>query len=68
MRLTLAAFGLELDVTFGVASVAEDDPAAALNGGTLASTPMGFVPRMEIPEQVPAPQHCPSWDEPSERQ
>lgn len=36
MRLTLQALGLELDITFGLAG-SDEDPAAALNGGTLAT-------------------------------
>lgn len=66
MRLHLSALGLALDVSFGVAEVeAEDeDYGSALNGGTLASQPVGFYAAHEIPEEVAAPQHCPSWDEP----
>lgn len=37
MRLTLTMFGLELDITFGLASSDEDDPGYALTGGTLTS-------------------------------
>lgn len=67
MRLTLALLGLELDVTFGLAAVeVEDDPAAALNGGTLTSYPISFTP-WPCPEEVPMPQHTPAWDEPEER-
>lgn len=60
MRLTIQAFGLELDVTFGLAG-SDDDAASALNGGTLASTPVagpghipwedaGMVHQFEAPE------------------
>lgn len=66
MRLTIALLGFELDLTFGPATTAsEDDPAAALNGGTLAAYPMGFT-HWPVPEEIAAPQHCPSWDEPEE--
>lgn len=36
MRVTIAAFGLELDLTLGPAGDGEDE-GAALNGGTLDS-------------------------------
>jgi hypothetical protein len=48
MRLTLLLLGLELDVTLGPATTADEpDPAAALNGGNLSSSEMtvGFTPR-----------------------
>jgi hypothetical protein len=46
MRVTIAALGLELDITFGPETddTADDDPGAALNGGTLGSTPVGYAP------------------------
>jgi hypothetical protein len=70
MRLTIALLGFELDMTLGPAAAddaADEDPAAALNGGTLASQPISFVGTYDVPEEVSAPQHCPSWDEPEER-
>lgn len=61
----IAALGWELDLSFGTATT-EDDPAAALNGGTLASTPVGFTAAYQVPEEVPYQPHTPAWDEPEE--
>lgn len=63
MRVTIAALGFELDVTFGPTAAAVDDPAAAMNGGTTASTPMGFVAQWPAPEDIPLPQRTPPWDD-----
>lgn len=49
MNITLACFGIVVfDLTIG--PVATETDGAELAGGTLAATPMGFVPRMEIPD------------------
>lgn len=68
MRLTIALLGLELDLSFGIAAVDEDeDPAAALNGGTLSSYPITWTGNYGTPEEAPLPQRTPAWDEPEEQ-
>ena len=40
-----------MDLTLGPADSPSPEPdGASLDGGTTFSTPMGFVPRMEIPD------------------
>lgn len=42
MRLTLALLGWELDITLGPESPEAEDAGSSLDGGTTASTPIGF--------------------------
>lgn len=63
MRFTASILGLELDITFGPATetAAEDDPSGALNGGTLASTPMTFFPSPATPMEWQPPERTIPW-------
>jgi hypothetical protein len=63
VRLTIALLGLELDLTFGMAGVeAEDeDPAAALNGGTTAAYPISFVGSFEPVDECALPMRNNGW-------
>ncbi len=64
MRLTLNLLGLELDITFGIATTEDpDEPGRDL--GYTAGSFIGFAPHVAS-EMVPLPQHTPSWDEPDE--
>lgn len=68
VRLTLQLAGWTFDWSIEpTAAEAEDepDPAAALNGGTTGGYYVGFAAHV-APEEVTAPAHCPSWDEPDE--
>jgi hypothetical protein len=47
MRLVIRVMGLDLldvELTTATEPEAEDDPAAALNGGSTGAMPMGFTP------------------------
>lgn len=56
MRVTIAAFGLELDVTFGPADAPSPAPdGASLDGGTTSAYPMGFVAVHDQPDMVGLP-------------
>ena len=66
MRLTVDWLGLTLDVSFGPTAAVEVE-GASLDGGTTASTPVGFIVRHEIPADADGPWRTPSWDEPEER-
>ena len=66
MRLTIALLGWTLDWSLEPSSVEdEDDPTFALNGGTTGGYYVGFASHV-APEEIAAPMHCPSWDEPEE--
>ena len=65
MRLTLTMLGLELDISFGIAGEAEDENDPGRDLGYTAGSFVGFAPHV-APEEVPMPQHTPSWDEPEE--
>lgn len=71
MRLTIQALGLELDITFGHAPTdgveVEDQYDPGRDLGYTGGTFLSFTSAHPIPEEVPAPQHCPSWDEPEDR-
>lgn len=57
MRLTLNAFGVELDVTLGREQATDDNEPAWVDCGTTGSTPVGFV-RSQLPEwEVPGSYH-----------
>ena len=64
MRLTLSALGLELDVSFGIATDAEPDEYGRDLGYT-SGTFVGFSPHV-TPEDCPLPQRTPAWDEPED--
>lgn len=67
MRLTIALLGLELDLTFGPATAEEaEDEAAALNGGTLASTPISFVGTYDVPADLPWVERDNGWGDEDE--
>lgn len=68
MRLTLSLLGHTLDLGLEADTrecVHNCDHGSSLDGGTTASYPVGFSP-WPVPEEIEAPQHCPSWDEPLE--
>lgn len=67
MRVTVCLLGFELDLTLGPATTDDSDDGSALNGGTLASTPISFVTSWPVPEEIPIQPHTPAWDEPEER-
>ena len=65
MRLTLTLLGHTLDLSLEAAGTDDCDHGSSLDGGTTASYPVGFSP-WPVPEEISAPQHCPSWDEPED--
>lgn len=64
MRVTIAALGFELDLTFGPVTVEEEAP---IIGGETGTTWLGFTARHDVPEEVPYQPHTPAWDEPDDR-
>lgn len=67
MRLTLNLCGWTWD--WSIEPTASDDQAddgSALNGGTLASYPIGYN-AWPVPEEIPIQPHVPAWDEPDDR-
>jgi hypothetical protein len=64
MRVTLALLGWTLD--WSLEPTATEAETCSLDGGTTAAYPMGFT-HWPVPEEIAAPQHCPSWDEPEEQ-
>jgi hypothetical protein len=62
MRLTALLWGLELDVTFGLAvEQADEDEGAALNGGTLGAFPISFFGDYPAVEECPLPMRDNGW-------
>jgi hypothetical protein len=64
MRVTVALLGWTFDVS--LSPDAAEEATNSLDGGGTFSTPVGFTHAYPVPEEVPAPQHCPSWDEPEQ--
>ena len=64
VRITATLLGWELDVTLGqvetTAATEDTSPSDA------TSYAIGFTASHDVPEEVSAPQHCPSWDEPDD--
>ena len=60
MRLTVSAFGLALDISIGreQCELEYDEPEA----GDALSTPLGFVPRNDTPDEAQLPDRYP-WDD-----
>lgn len=62
MRLVIRLLGTEVfAVETGPEAVVEEDDGAAMNGGTTYSTPMGFVSRMDKPDEADFPDRV-AWD------
>ena len=61
MRLTLALLGWTWD--WSLEPTTPEAEAHSLDGGLLASTPVGFTAAYPVPEEVPLPQRVPPWDD-----
>lgn len=65
MRLTIVLLGHTFDLSLEPTAT-EDAETCSLDGGTTSAYPVGFTV-WPVPEEIAAPQHCPSWDEPEEQ-
>lgn len=66
MRVTIAALGFELDLTFGPTTETAAVDGASLDGGTTSAYPMGFVVRHEVPDEVAIVRPVSPWEDDSE--
>lgn len=67
MRLTLTAFGLELDVSFGITQPEADDEPEPQDSGYTTTTTVGFLAAYDLPEEVPVPMRCNGWPDEDKR-